>query len=726
MTIWFQCRHVDYCIQVVIFQIILNSLISTSVASLKGIGTNRQQILSRLGIESVWDLLLHLPFRYEDRSTVTPIGSLRAQQQTVVQGNIDSCSTTRGRKPRFDCHISDNSGSIVLRFFNHYPGQQQRFAAGQQIRCYGTVRFGQDGLEFVHPECQIIPANKEFDVLPAHLSPVYPLSQGLTQLLLRQSVEEALDSLGQCDDSSSDWLKYLPDTYQSMTIHQALSQLHFPEVQAAHRLLGPELTDFSAHPARKRLALEELLAHYHQARQINDVGQSSSLCCVDRQAAQLIIDGFLPLLPFQPTHAQVQASNTILDDLAGSNAMCRLIQGDVGSGKTLVAACAALPILQAGAQVALLAPTELLAEQHLTTFQTWFAELLQATIKVVLIKGGQSNVERQQLLDTIQSGTANMIIGTHAILQESVQFQKLGLIVIDEQHRFGVDQRASLMRNNSKEQKYPHQLIMTATPIPRTLALLQYAGVDVTQLKELPVGRKPVTTIAMSTQRRQQVIQRIDDWVGQGKQAYWVCTVIEDSDQTTREALQVIHAQLCAELPEVRIALLHGKMSAQDKQTIMNQFRNHQFDVLVATTVIEVGVDISNANLMVIEDAHMLGLAQLHQLRGRVGRGEHDGYCVLFYQPPLSDIAKQRLGLLRECNDGFEIAEKDLQLRGPGELTGLRQSGAVCFRVADLAHDQDLLELIQEQATQLVDESPQMMSELRQRWITTNESIIEV
>jgi ATP-dependent DNA helicase RecG len=267
---------------------------------------------------------------------------------------------------------------------------------------------------------------------------------------------------------------------------------------------------------------------------------------------------------------------------------------------------------------------------------------------------------------------------------------------------------------------------MTATPIPRTLALLQYAGVDVTQLKELPAGRKPVTTVAMSTQRRQQVIQRIDDWVEQGKQAYWVCTVIEDSDQTTREALQVIHAQLCTELPEVRIALLHGKMPAQDKQTIMNQFRNHQFDVLVATTVIEVGVDISNANLMVIEDAHMLGLAQLHQLRGRVGRGEHDGYCVLFYQPPLSDIAKQRLGLLRECDDGFEIAEKDLQLRGPGELTGLRQSGAVCFRVADLAHDQDLLELIQEQATQLVDESPQMMSELGQRWITTNESIIEV
>jgi ATP-dependent DNA helicase RecG len=694
----------------------LNSLISTSVASLKGIGSNRQQTLARLGIESVWDLLLHLPFRYEDRSTITPIGSLHAQQQTVVQGSIDSCSTTRGRKPRFDCHISDDSSSIVLRFFNHYPGQQQRFASGQQIRCYGTVRFGQDGLEFVHPECQIIPANKEFDALPAHLSPVYPLSQGLTQLLLRQSVEEALATLQQCDDQQPDWLKLLPDIYQKLTIFQALSQLHFPEVDLAHELLGPELNNFSAHPARKRLALEELLTHHHQATQINDAGQSSSLCRVDRQAAQSIIEDFLPSLPFQPTKAQFLASNAILDDLASENAMCRLIQGDVGSGKTLVAACAALPILQAGAQVALLVPTELLAEQHLITFQTWFADLQQATIKVVLLKGGQSNTLRQQLLDDIQTGTANMIIGTHAILQESVQFQTLGLIVIDEQHRFGVDQRASLMRKNTTAEQCPHQLIMTATPIPRTLALLQYAGVDVTQLKELPAGRLPVTTVAMSTERRQQVIQRIDDWVGQGKQAYWVCTVIEDSDQTRREALQVIYNQLCTELPEVRIGLLHGKIPAQDKQAIMDQFRNHQFDVLVATTVIEVGVDVANANLMVIEDAHMLGLAQLHQLRGRVGRGRENGYCVLFYQPPLSDIAKQRLGLLRECDDGFEIAEKDLQLRGPGELTGLRQSGAVCFRVADLAHDQDLLELIQAFESQLADQNPQIMIELQQRW----------
>jgi ATP-dependent DNA helicase RecG len=694
----------------------LNSLISTSVASLKGIGPNRQQALVRLGIESIWDLLLHLPFRYEDRSTVTPIGSLHAQQQTVVQGSIDSCSTTRGRKPRFDCHISDPSASIVLRFFNHYPGQQQRFASGQQIRCYGTVRFGQDGLEFVHPECQIIPANKEFDALPAHLSPVYPLSQGLTQLLLRQSVEEALATLRQCDDQQPDWLTLLPDAYQTLTVHQALSQLHFPEVDSAHQLLGSELNNFSAHPARKRLALEELLAHYHQATQINDVAKSSSLCRVDRQAAQLIIDDFLPLLPFQPTKAQTIASKTILDDLASDNAMCRLIQGDVGSGKTLVAACAALPILQTGAQVVLLAPTELLAEQHLSTFQTWFAGIQQVTIKVVLVKGGQSNAVRQELLDDIQAGTANMIIGTHAVLQESVQFQKLGLFVIDEQHRFGVDQRASLMRNNTTAGQRPHQLIMTATPIPRTLALLQYAGVDVTQLKEMPAGRLPVTTIAMSTERRQQIIQRISDWVGQGKQAYWVCTVIEDSDQTNREALQVIHNQLCTELTEVRIGLLHGKMPAQDKQTIMDQFRNHQFDVLVATTVIEVGVDVVNANLMVIEDAHMLGLAQLHQLRGRVGRGTENGYCVLFYQPPLSDIARQRLGLLRECDDGFEIAEKDLQLRGPGELTGLRQSGAVCFRVADLAHDQDLLELIQALASQMADQNSQMMTELQKRW----------
>lgn len=676
-------------------------------------------MLARLGIESVWDLLLHLPFRYEDRSTVTPIGSLQAHQQTLVQATIDSCSTTRGRKPRFDCHISDSSGSIVLRFFNHYPGQQQRFASGQNIRCYGIVRYGQDGLEYIHPECEIIAANAEFKDLPAHLSPVYPLTQGLTQQLLRQSVEEALDTLSQCDDAHFDWLKLIPQAYQAITIHQALSQLHFPDVESAQQLLGSELNNLSTHPARKRLALEELLIHSVHARQSNDAQQFETVCRGDRKAGQSLINSFLQSVEFEPTHAQVQAADTILDDLTSHVAMRRLIQGDVGSGKTLVAACAALPILQAGMQVALLAPTELLAEQHLITFQNWFVALENLTINVVLLKGGQSTAVRQQLLDDIQSGMANLVIGTHAILQDSVCFQQLGLIIIDEQHRFGVKQRAALTRNNIGAGKHPHQLIMTATPIPRTLALLQYIGVDVTQLNELPAGRLPVSTVAMSKQRRADVIERIDDWVSQGKQAYWVCTVIEDSEQTTREALQVIHSQLCKELPNVRIELLHGKMSAQDKQSIMTQFREHQFDVLVATTVIEVGVDVVNANLMIIEDAHMLGLAQLHQLRGRVGRGGENGYCVLFYQPPLSDIAKQRLALLRECNDGFVIAEKDLQLRGPGELAGLRQSGSVCFRVADLQEDLDLLELAQQLAEQLIDENTQIERTIQARWITS-------
>ncbi len=698
----------------------MKTLLSTSVASLKGIGENRQKSLERLGVQSVWDLLLHLPFRYEDRSTIVAIASLQAKQQVVVQGMIDSCSTTRGRKPRFDCHISDSSGSIVLRFFNHYPGQQQRFASGQKIRCYGRVGYGQDGLEFIHPEYDIISANAEFDQLSACLSPVYPLVQGLTQQVLRQAVEEALERLAQCNIHPAKWLAHTEQAYQTLSLHKALSELHFPLIESAQQRLGPELNNLSIHPARQRLALEELLVHRQQAMESDVARHNPAICRIADDKARTIIDYFVESLEFKPTNAQTRAVNEILSDLFRDSAMCRLLQGDVGSGKTLVAACAALPVLQAGAQVALLAPTELLAEQHLFTFQTWFSGLQEVDVKVMLLKGGQSAVVRQQLLDAIQSGSANLVIGTHALLQENVRFHKLGLIVIDEQHRFGVEQRALLIDNNLVAEKYPHQLIMTATPIPRTLALLQYAGMAVSQLDELPAGRLPVATVAMSKQRRSEVIQRIHDWVAQGKQVYWVCTVIEETDQSDREALHAVYTTLCSELPTAKIEYLHGKLSAQEKQDIMSRFREHKFDVLVATTVIEVGVDVGNANLMVIEDADMLGLAQLHQLRGRVGRGEQNGYCVLLYQPPLSEIAKQRLGLLRKCNNGFEIAEQDLQLRGPGELAGLRQSGSICFRVADLAYDEDLLVMSQQILEQMNRDKQLIDPETRRRWITTN------
>ena len=699
------------------------------VTSLKGIGQSRQQSLARLGIESVWDLLLHFPFRYEDRSTITPIGSLQSEQKTLIQGLIDSRSTTRGRNPRFDCHVSDDSGSIVLRFFNHYPGQQQRFASGQQIRCYGRISYGQDGLELIHPECEIISATSEFNQLPKHLSPIYPLAQGLTQQLIGHSVEEAFALLSEYTDQVVEWLKFAPATFQHLCLYNALFEMHFPDIDTVAKSLGPELNDFSSHPARKRLALEELLVHSQLAKHQADARQFPAICNANRAKTDLIIAGFLNSLAFKPTTAQNQAIEVILADLSNDYAMRRLLQGDVGSGKTLVAACAALAVLQTGTQVALLAPTELLAEQHFLSFQTWFSELDAISINVVLVKGGQTRSVREDLIDEIQSGAANLIIGTHAILQESIRFKALGLIVIDEQHRFGVEQRAALARKNLLPHQHPHQLIMTATPIPRTLALLQYAEVDVTQLNELPAGRIPVTTVALSKQRRHEVIQRIDDWVSQGKQVYWVCTVIEDNHKSSREALQVIHATLCSELPQLRIVLLHGKMSAQEKQTIMSRFREHQYDVLVATTVIEVGVDVSNANLIIIEDADQLGLAQLHQLRGRVGRGHENGYCVLLYQTPLSDIARQRLGLLRECNDGFVIAEKDLQLRGPGEMAGLRQSGSICFRAADLVNDQDLLELSQTILEQMSNENLQLSSELQYRWIKNtaiNPSKLEV
>lgn len=698
----------------------MNSFISTSVTTLKGIGASRQQTLSRLGIETLWDLLLHLPFRYEDRSTITPISLLRARQSTVVQGLIDKCTTTRGRKPRFDCYISDSTGSIVLRFFNYYPGQQLRFASGQKIRCFGRVSYGQDGLELIHPECEIITASKDFEQLPQHLSPVYPLTQGLSQQVLRQAVTEALEKLRQCEVPTEEWITPASPEYHQLSIDQVLSTMHFPDIALSRQWLGPELNNLSQHPARKRLALEELLIHGQHARRTNQSCPSQAICNMTEVLARTEIDNFLQTLDFEPTAAQTRVINEIIKDLSSQYAMRRLLQGDVGSGKTLVAACAALPVLHTGAQVAILAPTELLAEQHFLTFNDWFSPVKNINIKLVLMKGGQNLAMRQQLLDSIQSGSATLVIGTHAILQDNVVFQKLGLIVIDEQHRFGVEQRASLMRNNLIGKQCPHQLIMTATPIPRTLALLQYADVNVSRLDELPSGRVPVTTVVMSKQRRQDVIQRIQDWVAQGKQVYWVCTIIEDNEQSSRDALHVIHATLCAELPAVRIEMLHGKLSAQEKQTVMTRFREHEFDVLVATTVIEVGVDVSNANLMVIEDADHLGLAQLHQLRGRVGRGNEQGYCVLLYQPPLSDIAKQRLGLLRECHDGFEIAEKDLELRGPGEIAGLRQSGSVCFKVADLAHDHELIELSQQILEQLENEGIQISQDIQRRWISSH------
>ncbi|MCH9698493.1 MAG: ATP-dependent DNA helicase RecG [Gammaproteobacteria bacterium] len=697
----------------------VDSLVNLPVETLEGIGKIRRQQLSRLGIKTIWDLLLHLPIRYENRCVVTAIEQLRhGQEPVVIQGVIERNSTTRGARPRFDCLVNDASGSVFLRFFNHYPGQQQRFASGQWIRCYGRVTDGFEGLEMIHPEYDIVAGEENLPALPDKLNPVYPITQGLTQQVLRSTVQQALQRIVDCQELFDPWIKLIPEHLQALSLTDIFHSIHYPELGDIHQAVDNFGYRSSGYFPRQRLALEEILVSGYQARQLYRQQCGHAVVNIDAEQARLVIAALLNTLPFEATAAQTRAIQDIIGDYTGDIAMQRLVQGDVGSGKTLVAACAVLPIVHAGGQVAILAPTELLAEQHLTTMQTWFNNQHEVRVTMVMLKGGQTAVLREQVLTEIGNGGANLVIGTHALLSDPVVFNQLALVIIDEQHRFGVEQRAKLLKKQQQQGKRPHLLVMTATPIPRTQALLQYAGLNVSIIDELPSGRLPVTTVALSTKRRHEIQQRIIEWVELGRQVYWVCTVIEENDDSNRESLQSTYTSLCSEVPEVRFGLLHGKMSNHDKQSVMEQFRQQQFDVLVATTVIEVGVDVSNANLMIIEDADKLGLAQLHQLRGRVGRSKEQGYCVLLYHPPLTDVARQRLGLLRECQDGFEIAEKDLQLRGPGELVGYRQSGDISFRVADLAVDTDLLNATQHILDIMHEQNLEISEAVLQRWIS--------
>lgn len=689
-----------------------------SLTQLKGVGPKLAQQFSDWGIHDLVNLLFHLPFRYEDRTRVTPIAALRPQQTYVVQGFVKSSQILFGKRRSLSIRINDQTGSLGLRFYHFTASQKKQFENGAEIRCYGEARRGASGLEIYHPEYQLV--STEEDELEQNLTPVYPATEGISQGRLRTMLSQALAMLA--DDKfqlrellPSSWLK----EWSLPSLSQALQYLHQPPTEA-----NLEQLEAGQHPCQRRLILEELLAHQlsmHRAR----------LKVKQEAAAQIQFMGpsqqkIIESLPFTPTDAQKRVVEEIQFDLNQPHPMLRLVQGDVGSGKTLVAALAAAPMVDEGYQVAIMAPTEILAEQHLINFSHWFEPLFEQQAegkKIAWLTGKVKGKAREKVLAEIASGEAKLVIGTHALFQDDVEFQQLGLAIIDEQHRFGVHQRLALRGKGKK--LAPHQLIMTATPIPRTLAMSAYADLDVSIIDELPKGRIPINTLVVSNQRREEIIRRIDEVCQGGTQAYWVCTLIEESESLQCQAAEVTAEQLTAALPKLRIGLIHGRMKAQEKADIMQRFKNHELDLLVATTVIEVGVDVPNSNLIIIENPERLGLAQLHQLRGRVGRGNQLSHCVLLYQAPLGDVSKQRLGVMRESNDGFYIAEQDLLIRGPGELLGSRQTGLQQLTVADLERDGHLLPQVKTMAEQLIQQHPQHVDAIIKRWMGNAEQFAQ-
>ena len=676
---------------------------SLSVTSLRGVGSKVAEKLARLNLYTVQDVLFHLPFRYEDRTRVVPIGSLRPGESAVIQGEVLLTEVKFGRRRSMLSRISDGTGSLTLRFFHFNAAQKASLERGVTIRCYGEARKGATTLELIHPEYQIIGPTFDHQV-EEHLTPVYSVTEGVHQLKLRDLTEQALRHV----DGLQEWLPtVLLADLKLPTLADAIKLLHRPAADISVNAL----TD-SRHPTQQRLAFEELLAQHLSMRQLRERMQAHKAPSL--KTAGKLQEQFLDELPFALTGAQQRVVNEIHADLIRDIPMQRLVQGDVGSGKTAVAACAALTAIEAGYQVAMMAPTELLAEQHYKNFQQWFEPM---GLEVAWLSGSLKTKARKQSLTSIEEGTAQLIVGTHALFQNEVCFAKLGLVIIDEQHRFGVHQRLALREKGSSEGGHPHQLIMTATPIPRTLAMTFYADLDSSVIDEMPPGRTPVSTVVIPNSRRNEVVQRVEQACKSGRQVYWVCTLIEESEALQCEAAEETAKILAEALPALKVVLVHGRMKTTEKETAMHEFKQGLTNLLVATTVIEVGVDVPNASLMVIENAERFGLAQLHQLRGRVGRGSHESSCVLLYQNPLSRRARDRLAVMRETTDGFEIARHDLEQRGPGEVLGTRQTGLAEMRVADLLRDQDLLPLVEQVATQLFEHWPEHVDPLVRRWI---------
>ncbi len=678
------------------------------VTALRGVGAALAARLAVLGVEQVQDLLFVLPTRYEDRTRVQPIGSLLPGSRVVVEGEVLLTEVVFRRRRQMLCRLADGSGFLTLRFFHFSKSQQDGLTRGTRIRCFGEVRRGPLGLEIVHPEYRRIADGP--GVLEDRLTPVYPMTEGVTQGRLRMLIGLALREL-----DTAGVREWLPESILQPlglpSLRTALEFVHRPPVDAALDEL-----EAGRHPAQRRLAFEELLTHHVVMRRLRDTARTDSATPLHDTVG--LATRFKESLPYTLTGAQQRSLDDIERDLQRTQPMVRLVQGDVGCGKTVVAAAAAARAIGSGCQVALMAPTELLAEQHQKNLDAWFRPL---GITVGLVTGSQPVRTRRSALEAVAAGDLQLVVGTHALFQDGMQFHKLALVIVDEQHRFGVQQRLRLAEKGLHENRHPHQLIMTATPIPRTLAMTAYADLDVSIIDELPPGRTPVKTVVAAQSRRDEVVARIAAACRAGRQAYWVCPLIDESEELQCQAAEETAVSLTEALSEFRVGLVHGRMKAKEKEAVMLEFKAGRIQLLVATTVIEVGVDVPNATVMVIENAERMGLAQLHQLRGRVGRGSHESSCVLLYRAPLGALARARLNAIRDSNDGFDIAQRDLELRGPGELLGTRQTGLARMRVADLARDVDLLPEVHRAAETLLAQHPDRIAPLTARWIGSDD-----
>ncbi|WP_312326745.1 ATP-dependent DNA helicase RecG [Acinetobacter sp.] len=670
-----------------------------AVHQLQGVGNAAAALLEKLNIFNTDDLLFHLPRDYEDRSTIIPMNQLSVGRSYLLEGIVKGVDFPPGKRKSMAVLLDDDFGKVTLRFYHIYKGITDRCKLGNRLRIFGEVRVGARGLEMYHPELQVI--TEDTPLPQTQLTAIYPATEGLTQPKIRDYIQQALAQY-------SDHLpELLPAKFSNgYALKQALEYIHHPPVNANMLQLAQ-----GSHPAQQRLIFEELVAH-----QISLLTRRAFIQQVEAPSfapSQTYAKQLLASLAFEMTGAQKRVSREIVQDLKSNKPMLRLVQGDVGAGKTLVAGVAACHALEEGWQVALMAPTEILAEQHYLNFKRWFEPL---GLNVAWLSGKQKGKARATAEQVIRDGSAHLVIGTHALFQENVEFAKLGLVIIDEQHRFGVDQRLAL-RNKGLDGMSPHQLVMTATPIPRTLAMSAYGDLDTSVIDELPPGRTPIQTVTIPLDRREEVLQRIASNCAEGKQAYWVCTLVEQSETLDAQAAEATFAEIRERFPALNIGLVHGKMKADEKQAVMQQFKNNELQLLIATTVIEVGVDVPNASIMVIENAERLGLSQLHQLRGRVGRGAKASFCALLYKHPLSQNGQERLRIMRETNDGFMIAEKDLELRGPGELLGTKQTGDMNFRVAKLERDDHLLNQAHYVAQQMLKDYPDQAEALLQRWL---------
>ena len=679
--------------------------LSSPLMVLRGVGPALAATLERLHLYRVEDLLFLLPLRYEDRTRLSRIGSLHPGSRSLFSGEVLLAETVyRGRRSLL-VRIGDGSGQITLRFFYFSRKQQAQFKPGTSVSCFGDIRMGPGGLEVVHPEYRILRAGQEVSVADA-LTPVYPMTEGIAQGRLRTLVAQALAMMEK--NPAADLLPAnVLDEFALPSLHDALVFLHKPPPEA-----NLEVIMGGKHPCQIRLSFEELLAHYMSLRNLRHLARKEN--AVALSDATDALSKFVSNLPYELTAAQKRVIEEIGADVCLPHPMMRLIQGDVGSGKTVVAATACLRAVSSGVQAAVMAPTELLAEQHWQNFSAWFSDF---DVELAWLSGSQRQADRRASLEAIESGRASLIIGTHALFQEGVQFNNLALVVIDEQHRFGVHQRMALRDKGASGNTIPHQLVMTATPIPRTLAMAAYADLDTSVIDELPPGRQPVQTVALPDTRRAEVIERVRQACTNGQQTYWVCPLIEESEVLDYQAAEASFEMLTEALSSLRVGLVHGRMKAPAKEKVMRQFKQGEIDVLVATTVIEVGVDVPNASLMIVENAERMGLSQLHQLRGRVGRGAAQSHCVMLYKQPLGQLARSRLAILRDTNDGFLIAQRDLELRGPGELLGTKQTGLPDYRIADLVRDAELMPKVQIAAEKIQHDHPQAAIDITRRWL---------